>query len=111
MNVNAIRYSYNINPSFLAFKSKEPHNTEHNQFTPAEVISVYGNSPIRTKPAQLSLFALHDFHGQDIKMEQAYSISKQFDSNDIIKKSKFFNSNMPVDKLKLASGDMFLGEK
>ena len=110
MNVNAIRYSYNINPSFLAFKSKEPHNTEHNQFTPAEVISVYGNSPIRTKPAQLSLFALHDFHGQDIKMEQAYSISKQFDSNDIIKKSKFFNSNMPVDKLKLASGDMFLGE-
>lgn len=110
MNVNAIRYSYNVNPSFLAFKSKEPHNIEHNQFTPAEAISVYGNSPIRTKPAQLSLFALHDFHGQDIKMEQAYSISKQFDSNDIIKKSKFFNSNMPVDKLKLASGDMFLGE-
>ena len=110
MNVNAIRYSYNINPSFLAFKSKEPHNTEHNLFTPAEVISVYGDSPIRTKPAQLSLFALHDFHGQDIKMEQAYSISKQFDSDDIIKKSKFFNSNMPVDKLKLASGDMFLGE-
>lgn len=110
MNVNAIRYSYNINPSFLTFKRQEPQSTEQKQFTPAEVVSVYGDSPIRTKPAQLSLFALHDFHGQDIKMEQAYSISKQFDSNDIIKKSKFFNSNMPVDKLKLASGDMFLGE-
>ena len=110
MNVNAIRYSYNINPSFLTFKRQEPQSTEQKQFTPAEVVSVYGDSPIRTKPAQLSLFALHDFHGQDIKMEQAYSISKQFDSNDIIKKSKFFNSNMPVDNLKLASGDMFLGE-
>ena len=106
---------YNINPqsitfrersnSSLSFKSEQPQN----QSTTA-VIPIYGDSPIRTNPAQLSLFALHDFHGQDIKMERAYTISEKFDNNKFIEEAEFFNEEAPIDKLKLASGDMFLGE-
>lgn len=76
----------------------------------APILSVYSDSPIRTNPAQLSLFALHDFHGQNLRMERAYSVIEKFDNDDFIKDNQFFNANKPVDKLKLASGDMFLGE-
>lgn len=110
MNIRFSYLSHNIKPNFIAFRSNEAPKVESKQSLQPEVVSVYSDYPIKTKPAQLSLFALHDFHGQDIKMEQAYTISKQFDSGHIIKKSNFFTSNMPVDKLKLASGDMFLGE-
>lgn len=74
------------------------------------VLPVYGDSPIRTNPAQLSVFALHDFHGQNLRMERAYSIIEKFDNEDSFKGKDFFNKNLPIDKLKLASGDMFLGE-
>lgn len=67
------------------------------------------NNEIRTNPAQLSLLHMHDFHGQNIRMERAYSAVKQFDNNTLTNQNKVFNKNMPVDKLKLCSGDMFLG--
>lgn len=102
-NINSPQITFNskgnVHPSF---KSKEPQQPK--------VVSVYGDSPIRTNPAQLSLFALHDFHGQDIRMERAYTASKYFDDETLYDKDKIFDSNLPVDKLKLASGDMFLGE-
>lgn len=83
------------------FKSNNSSNT---------TIPVYSDSPIRTNPAQLSVFALHDFHGQNLRMERTYSIIEEFDNNDSFKNKDFFNKDLPIDKLKLASGDMFLGE-
>lgn len=74
------------------------------------VTSVYGDEEIRTNPAQLSLFHMHDFHGQNIRMERAYSIIDQYDRNQLGHQNDMFNKSMPVDKLKFCSGDMFLGE-
>lgn len=93
------RYHYHSQPSFKS-DDRERHN----------IISVYGDSPIRTNPAQLSLFALHDFHGQDIRMERAYSIIEEYDKKDYFGNNNFFDNAKPIDKIKLASGDMFLGE-
>lgn len=74
-------------------------------------ISVYGNDEIRTNPTQLSLFHMHDFHGQNIRMERAHSAVQQFDRGTLTdQNNNTFDKNMPVDKLKLCSGDMFLGE-
>ena len=53
------------------------------------------NSPVKT-----SIFYINDVHGQNIRMERLISASNQFDS--------FVPSNN--DKLKLASGDIMLGE-
>ena len=89
-------------PKLLAFKE----NTKPEQ----NYISVYGNNEIRTNPAQLSLFHMHDFHGQNIRMERAYTAVKQFDNGDLAYQNDVFNKDIPVDKLKLCSGDMFLGE-
>lgn len=85
--------------------------TQASPETKAEVkaLGVYGNDEIRTNPAQLSLFHMHDFHGQNIRMERAYSAVSQFDNNTLQNQNKIFNKNMPIDKLKLCSGDMFLG--
>ena len=52
---------------------------------------------------------MHDFHGQNIRMERAYSAVRQFDNNLLKNQNTVFNQDMPVDKLKLCSGDMFLG--
>lgn len=93
------RYNLYSRPSF-----KSDDNKRHN------ILSVYGDSPIRTNPAQLSLFALHDFHGQDIRMERAYSIIEEYDKKDYFGNNNFFDTSKPIDKIKLASGDMFLGE-
>ncbi len=70
---------------------------------------VYVESEIRTNPAQLSLLHMHDFHGQNIRMERAYSAVRQFDKNQLQHQNEIFNPDLPVDKLKLCSGDMFLG--
>lgn len=72
-------------------------------------LPVYGTGEIRTNPAQLSLFHMHDFHGQNIRMERAYSAVRQFDKNRLQHQNDIFNKDLPVDKLKLCSGDMFLG--
>ena len=101
----------NINPQLIAFRKRSDSTpTFKTQPEPSETISVYSDSPIRTKPAQLSLFALHDFHGQNLRMERAYTVVQKYDEDKVFKENNFFNPNEPVDKLKLASGDMFLGE-
>ena len=101
----------NINPLPIAFRKKSDSNPAFKtQQEPAKTISVYSDSPIRTNPAQLSLFALHDFHGQNLRMERAYTVVEKFDNDNIFKNNDFFEDDKPVDKLKLASGDMFLGE-
>ena len=77
-----------IKPTFKADSSKEN-----------SVISVYGDNPIRTNPAQLSLFALHDFHGQDIRMERAFSIINQYDRKDFYDNNNFFDKNKLGDNI------------
>lgn len=101
----------NINPSLVSFrKQRDVSPAFKTQQEPSEIISVYSDSPIRTNPAQLSLFGLHDFHGQNLRMERAYTVVEKYDNDKVFKDNKFFDENKPVDKLKLASGDMFLGE-
>lgn len=64
---------------------------------------------IVTKPAQLSLFHMHDFHSQSERMERAYTASEDFKDGKL-DDDNFFDGSMPIDKLKLCSGDMFLGD-
>lgn len=109
MNVNIQKI--NINPNPVSFqKQKNTSPAFKTQQEPSEIISVYSDSPIRTNPAQLSLFALHDFHGQNLRMERAYTVVEKYDNDNVFRDNKFFDKEKPVDKLKLASGDMFLGE-
>ena len=108
MKVNISKISYNVQPTACRFGATSKQNFKSSE--PSETISIYSDSPIRTNPAQLSLFALHDFHGQNLRMERAYSVIEKYDNDKIFKENNFFNENEPVDKLKLASGDMFLGE-
>lgn len=70
---------------------------------------IQNNDEIRTSPAQLSIFHMHDFHGQNVRMERAYSAVRQFDNNLLEHQNDVFSKDLPVDKLKLCSGDMFLG--
>lgn len=110
MNIRFSYLNHSIKPNFVAFRSNDSKKPEQPVVKPGNIVSVYSDSPIRTKPAQLSLFALHDFHGQNLKMERAYSIIEKYDKDEIFSENKFFNKEKPIDKLKLASGDMFLGE-
>ncbi len=48
-----------------------------------------------------SIFYVNDYHGKAINMERTVTASNEFDR---------FESIMPTDKLKLASGDIMLGE-
>ena len=64
---------------------------------------------IVTKPAQLSLFHMNDFHSQSERMERAYTASEDFKDGKL-DDDEFFDDSMPIDKLKLCSGDMFLGD-
>jgi len=107
MNLSVSPISY----SQYAFKGVKPAVATHDENNGWErVVSVYGDDVIRTKPAQLSLFHMHDFHGQNIRMERAYSVANQFDNNTLKHQNDMFDKNVPIDKLKLCSGDMFLGE-
>ena len=70
MNLNVTSVNIKLLPKTLyqpALRTNFKSNPKEQQ---AEVIPVYGESPIRTNPAQLSLFALHDFHGQNLRMER-----------------------------------------
>ena len=107
MNISKINLI--TQPTYYKNRSVTPPNFKSND-SKGSSIAVYGDSPIRTNPAQLSLFAVHDFHGQNLRMERAYSIVEEFDNDKFIKNNNFFNNEKTVDKLKLASGDMFLGE-
>ena len=48
-----------------------------------------------------SIFYINDFHGKAMNMERVVTASNQFDR---------FTPSQPTDKLKLASGDIMLGE-
>lgn len=65
--------------------------------------------PIITNPAQLSILHMHDFHGQSIRMERAHTIIKAFDDEKLNLEDDVFDRNKHTDKLKLSSGDMFMG--
>lgn len=100
-----------INYNQYSFRGVKPAVVEHAQKDgKREVMPVYSDDVIRTKPAQLSLFHMHDFHGQNIRMERAYNAVNQFDNNSLQHQNDVFDKDMPIDKLKLCSGDMFLGE-
>lgn len=105
----------NINLSNIRFSNRMPFHSNPSGMTvkaelrSEDVMPVYENNEIRTNPAQLSLFHMHDFHGQNIRMERAYSAVRQFDNNLLQNQNKVFNKDIPIDKLKLCSGDMFLG--
>lgn len=58
------------------------------------------NSPNSSEYTRTSIFYVNDFHGKAINMERAITASNAFDT--------FVPSN--TDKLKLASGDIMLGE-
>ena len=101
----------NINRYIPSFKSAETKASNPvKQSDSVNVIPVYGDDVIRTSPAQLSLFFMHDFHGQNIRMERAYTMAEEFDRDNLYDSKAIFDENLPVDKLKVASGDMFLGE-
>lgn len=109
MNINISKINLNPQKFPVAYRTITPPSFKANDDR-KNIVPVYGDSPIRTNPAQLSLFALHDFHGQDIRMERAYSIIEEYDKKDYFGNNNFFDSAKPIDKIKLASGDMFLGE-
>ena len=56
---------------------------------------------VNNKATKTSIFYINDLHGQNMKMEKVYNASKVFD--------EFVPSN-GVNKLKLSSGDILLGE-
>lgn len=106
----------NIDISNIRFKYAMPfkNNPEKTTARPelranTPYLNVYGDDVIRTNPAQLSIFHMHDFHGQNIRMERAYSAVRQFDNNQLKNQNAMFSKDLPVDKLKFCSGDMFLG--
>lgn len=107
MNIGLSNIRFN---NTLPFKSTVLPATAHPSFKyETNSVPVHVESEIRTNPAQLSLLHMHDFHGQNIRMERAYSAVRQFDNNALQNQNSVFNKNMPIDKLKLCSGDMFLG--
>jgi len=94
----------------MPFKSNANNSTANSELRENKTaIPVYGNDEIRTNPAQLSIFHMHDFHGQNIRMERAYSAVRQFDNNMLKNQNDVFSKDLPIDKFKLCSGDMFLG--
>ena len=78
MNINISKINLNPQKLPVAYRTITPPSFKASDDR-KNIVSVYGDSPIRTNPAQLSLFALHDFHGQDIRMERAYSIIEEYD--------------------------------
>lgn len=64
---------------------------------------------IVTEPAQLSLFHMHDFHGQSARMERAQTAGEAFDKGELDTDDSALDAEKAVDRLKLCSGDMFLG--
>lgn len=61
----------------------------------------FTGSPEDNTPVKTSIFYVNDFHGKATNMERAITASKAFDH---------FVSSKDTDTLKLASGDIMLGE-
>ena len=59
------------------------------------------NPPINSDYTRTSIFYVNDYHGRAINMERTITASNEFDR---------FVPSQPTDKLKLASGDIMLGE-
>ena len=59
-------------------------------------------APPVTKPAMTSIFYINDVHGQTGKMESLATAAQSFDT--------FVRQNSNVDGLKLAAGDVLIGE-
>lgn len=90
---------------------QQPNTNYTANIYPTETVKIYNEQPIITEEAQLSLGQMHDFHGQSIPMERAFSIMHQFDNNTLFPQNNFFDKDKPVDKLKCCCGDMYLGEE
>ena len=60
----------------------------------------FGNNP-NTSTTRTSIFYINDYHGKASNMVRTVNASNMFDS---------FESAKPTDKLKLASGDILIGE-
>lgn len=67
------------------------------------------NKTIVTQPAQLSIFHMNDFHGQNSRMQRAYTAGEAFEKGELNKEDNVLDESIPTDRLKLCSGDMFLG--
>lgn len=106
MNINVQNICFNRLPFGNNYKQKA---ANFDSLEEKNYIPVYERSEILTNPAQLSLFHMHDFHGQNIRMERAYSAVRQFDNDLLQNQNDVFSKDLPIDKLKLCSGDMFLG--
>ena len=59
------------------------------------------SNAIPPQHTRASIFYVNDLHGKMTNMERLYAIARQFDS---------FTPSYQMDKLKLASGDIILGE-
>ena len=107
MNLSITKFNFNyqmaskraITPTFSG-KNESANDDKKNGF----------GTVLVTNPAQLSLLHMHDFHGQNIRMEKVYTAIKQFDDEKLSHQNDIFDKNIPIDKLKLCSGDIFLGE-
>jgi len=106
MNINVQNICFNRLPFGNNYKQRA---ANFDSLEEKNYIPVYERSEILTNPAQLSLFHMHDFHGQNIRMERAYSAVRQFDNDLLQNQNDVFSKDLPIDKLKLCSGDMFLG--
>ena len=65
------------------------------------MINPISANSIAPKTTKTSIFYVNDLHGQTMKMEKVYNMSKAFDQ---------FVSSEKTTKLKLSSGDIMLGE-
>ena len=64
--------------------------------------SYKGTAAVQTPPTMTSIFYINDVHGQTGKMESLATAAQSFDS--------FVKKNPKIDSLKLAAGDVLIGE-
>lgn len=70
--------------------------------SPYKQISMKGDSQPKSAPTMTSIFYINDVHGQTGKMESIATAAKSFDT--------FTRQNPKIDALKLAGGDILIGE-
>ncbi len=71
-------------------------------FTPYRQTSFTGATTQQSKPAMTSIFYINDVHGQTGKMESIATAAQSFDT--------FVKKNPKIDALKVAAGDVLIGE-
>lgn len=80
--------------------SLETTNLIYNKYKSQKSHNSFGSDGLAGN-TRTSIFYVNDYHGKAINMERTVTASNEFDR---------FESTMPTDKLKLASGDIMLGE-